>query len=76
VKLLFWIGVLSAALGLLSLVVPIPHSEREGFSVGGLSMGVKTQHSETVSPIISAAMIIGGVGLMVAGTLSGKGGKN
>jgi biopolymer transport protein ExbB/TolQ len=75
-KLLFWVGVLLAALGLISLVVPIPHTEREGVSFGGMSMGVKTQHSETVSPIISAAMIIGGVGLMVAGTLSGKGGKN
>ncbi len=66
-KLLFWIGVLSAALGLISFVVPIPHTEREGFSVGGLSVGVKTQHSETISPIISAAMILGGAGMMIAG---------
>jgi len=67
VKLLFWTGDLSAALGLLSFVVPIPHTEREGFSVEGLSMGVKTQHSETVSPIISAAMILGGASMMIAG---------
>lgn len=71
-KLLFWIGVLTAALGLISIVVPIPHTEREGISVGGLSMGVKTQHSETVSPIISAVMILGGVSMMVAGKISGK----
>jgi hypothetical protein len=67
VKQLFWIGVLSAVLGLVSLVVPVPHTEHEGFSVGGLSMGVKTQHSETISPIISAAMMIGGAGMMIAG---------
>jgi hypothetical protein len=67
VKQLFWIGVLSVALGLISLVVPIPHTEHEGFSVGGLSMGVKTQHSETISPIVSAAMMIGGAGMMIAG---------
>jgi hypothetical protein len=67
VKLLFWLGVLSAALGLISFVVPIPHTEREGFSVGGLSVGVKTQHTETISPIISAAMILGGAGMMIAG---------
>jgi hypothetical protein len=67
VKLLFWIGVLSVALGLISLVVPIPHTESEGFSVGGMSLGVKTQRSQTVSPVISAAMILGGVGMMVAG---------
>ena len=66
-KLLFWIGVLSVALGLISLVVPIPHTESEGFSVGGMSLGVKTQRSQTVSPVISAAMILGGVGMMVAG---------
>lgn len=66
-KQLFWIGVLSAVLGLVSLVVPVPHTEHEGFSVGGLSMGVKTQHSETISPIISAAMMIGGAGMMIAG---------
>jgi len=66
-KQLFWVGVLFAGLGLMSFVVPIPHTERQGFSVGGLSMGVTTQHSETVSPIVSAVMILGGAGLMIAG---------
>jgi hypothetical protein len=54
-------------LGVLLLVVPIPHKEREGFSAGGISMGVETQHSQTVSPIISAVMILGGAGMMIAG---------
>ena len=66
-KLLFWIGVLFAVLGVLSLVVPIPHTEREGFSAGGFSMGVETKHNETVSPIISAVLIVGGIGMMIAG---------
>jgi len=66
-KPLFWIGVLSAALGLISFVVPIPHTEREGFSVGGMSMGVTTQRSQIVSPIISAVLIMGGAGMMIAG---------
>lgn len=70
-KLLFWIGLLSVALGLISLVVPIPHTQTEGFSVGGMSMGVKTQRSQTVSPIISAAIILGGASMMIAGK-SGK----
>lgn len=68
---LFWIGVVLAALGLLSLVVPIPHTERAGFSAGGMSMGIETQSRQTVSPIISAVMLLGGVGLMIAGK-SGK----
>lgn len=65
-KQLFWVGVLSGALGLISLLVPIPHTERDAVSIGGLSMGVKTQHSETISPIISAAMILAGAGMMIA----------
>lgn len=68
---LFWIGIVLAALGLISLVVPVPHTEREGVSAGGFSMGVETKHSETVSPIVSAAIILAGVGMMIAG----RGGK-
>ena len=68
---LFWIGVVLAVLGLISLVVPIPHTEREGFTAGGMSIGVETQSRQTVSPIVSAAMILGGIGLMIAGK-SGK----
>lgn len=64
-KQLFWVGLVLIVLGLASLVVPVPHSEREGFSAGGVSVGVQTQHSETVSPIISALLILGGAGMMI-----------
>jgi hypothetical protein len=67
VKILFWVGLVLVVLGLLSLVVPIPHNEREGFSAGGMSVGIQTQHSERVSPIISALLILAGAGMMVAG---------
>jgi len=67
VKQLFWIGLVLIALGMLSLVVPIPHNERQGFSAGGMSVGIQTQHSERVSPIISAVLILGGAGMAVAG---------
>jgi len=66
-KILFWIGLVLVSLGLLSLVVAIPHHEREGFSAGGMSVGVQTQHSERVSPIISGVLIAVGAGMMVAG---------
>lgn len=69
-KVLFWIGILFALLGILSLFVPIPHTEHEGFSAGGFKVGVETKHNETVSPLISAALILGGVGLMIAGKMS------
>ena len=66
-KILFLFGLALIVLGLLSLVIPIPHNERQGISAGGVSVGVQTQHSEKFSPIISAVMILAGAGMMVAG---------
>ena len=65
-KALFWIGIVVLILGIASLVVPIPRNEREGFKAGGLSVGIETQHQEKVSPIVSAAMILCGAGLLIA----------
>ena len=69
-KQLFWIGLVLIVLGFASLVIPVPHSEREGISAGGMSMGIQTQHSEKVSPIISAVLLLGGIGMMIAGKKS------
>jgi hypothetical protein len=65
-KALFWIGTILMVLGIASFFVPIPHTEREGFKAGGVSVGVETQHQEPVSPIVSGAMILAGAGLMIA----------
>ena len=69
-KVLFWIGILFAVLGVLSLFVPIPHTEHEGFSAGGFKVGVETRHNEVVSPIVSAVLIAGGVVMMIAGKMA------
>jgi hypothetical protein len=66
-KLLFWFGLVVLILGLVSLVVPIPQTQREGVKAGNLSIGVETHDSQKVSPIISAVLIIGGAGMMIAG---------
>ena len=66
-KALFWIGLVVLILGIASLFVPIPSNERDGVKLGGVSIGVETRHDEKVSPIVSAVMILGGVGLMIAG---------
>ena len=66
-KALFWIGLVLIVLGIASFFVPIPHTEREGFKAGSFSVGVETQHPETVSPIIGGALILAGAGLMIAG---------
>ena len=68
-KALFWIGTTVLVLGFVSLVMPIPRNQREGFMAGGTSVGVETRYAEKVSPIASAVMILGGVSMMVSGKL-------
>ena len=66
-KALFGFGLIVLILGLLSLVIPVPRTEREGISVGGVSVGVEARHDEKVHPALSAVMILGGFGAMAAG---------
>jgi hypothetical protein len=68
-KAVFFIGLIVLILGLVSLVVPIPRSEREGLTVGGVSLGVETRHEEKVPTALSAVMILSGLGAIVAGKL-------
>ena len=65
-KAIFWIGLAVLILGLASLVIPIPSSQREGLNAGGVSFGIETHRDERLSPIVSAVMILGGAGLMIA----------
>jgi hypothetical protein len=66
-KALFWFGMVVLLLGIVSLFVPIPQTQREGIKAGNLSVGVETHDSQKVSPIISAVLILGGAGMMIAG---------
>jgi hypothetical protein len=65
-KILLFAGLLLVVLGIASLVVPIPRSETQGIKVGDTNIGVQTNHSERVSPIISAVLIAGGIALAIA----------
>ena len=67
-KIFLFAGLLLVVLGIASLVVPIPHSETQGIKIGDASIGVRTSHSERVSPLISAVLIAGGIALTFAGT--------
>jgi hypothetical protein len=66
-KGLFVIGLLVLVLGIASLIIPIPRTEKNGISVGDVSLGVTTQHNEKIHPAISAVMIVGGMVCMAAG---------
>ena len=67
-KALLGIGVVLVVLGVLSLFVPIPHQENHGIKAGDVNIGVQTRHDEKVSPVISAALIVGGAVMAVAGS--------
>jgi len=67
-KALMIVGVLLVVWGSQSLFVPIPHNENKGINAGDVKIGVQVRHDEKVSPIISAVLIIGGIGLMLAGS--------
>jgi hypothetical protein len=49
--------------------VPIPSNQREGFKAGDVSVGIETRHEDKVSPYVSAAIILGGAGMMVVGRM-------
>ena len=66
-KMFLYAGLLLVVLGIASLVVPIPSSEKQGIRIGDTNIGVQTSHSERVSPIISAVLIAGGIALAIAG---------
>jgi hypothetical protein len=66
-KAIFWIGLVVLVLGVASLFVPIPNREHHGVQVGGAEVGIETQSSSKVSPIISAVLIGAGAVMMLAG---------
>jgi hypothetical protein len=52
-KILLFAGLLVVALGIASLIVPVPHNETHGIKAGDINIGVQTSHSERVPPIVS-----------------------
>jgi hypothetical protein len=66
-KALMVVGVVVLLLGVISFVVPFPHSQHHGVSIGDAHMGVTTHDDEKVAPAISVVLVIVGAGLMIAG---------
>jgi hypothetical protein len=66
-RVLFWVGLVVLVLGVASLFMTIPQRETHGIRAGDVSVGVQTTEHRKVAPIVSAVMIIGGAGMMIAG---------
>jgi hypothetical protein len=69
-KMLLYAGLVIIALGIASLIVPLPHTETDGIKVGSANLGIQTTHRERVSPIVSIVLIAGGIALSIAGARS------
>ena len=68
-KILFWAGAVILALGIASLFVPIPQTHTTSIGSGDFKVGVQTHEENKIPPLASAALIVGGAGIMVAGSL-------
>jgi len=69
-KALMIIGVIVLLVGVLSFLVPFPHSEHHGVSLGDAHVGITTHNDEKVPPVVSIVLIVVGAGLMIAGRKS------
>jgi len=66
-KALFWFGLVVLVLGVASFFIAVPQKHREGVKLGGASVGVETTRSDKLPPYVGVIMIVGGIGMMLAG---------
>jgi hypothetical protein len=66
-KALTLVGVLLVALGILSFVVPVPHSESHGVKFGDAKISVQTESSEKLPPAAGIVLLAGGVLALILG---------
>jgi hypothetical protein len=55
------VGVVLLVLGLLSFIVPLPHSENHGVQIGDTKIGVQTHSIERLPPAVGIVLLVGGV---------------
>ena len=70
-KGLTMIGAILLVLGLLAFVVPIPHKEDHGVKIGDAKIGVQTEHSDRLPPLVAGVLVLAGVVSLAAGTRKG-----
>lgn len=61
------IGIIVLVLGILSFVVPVPHSEKHGVNVGDASLSVTTHRDEKLPPAVGGVLCAVGAVLLIAG---------
>ena len=66
-KALSLAGVLLLILGILSFIVPLPHKEKHGVSIGDAKISIQTEDSEKLPPAVGIILVGGGVFALVLG---------
>ena len=67
-KPVFFVGVFLLVLGLLAFVVPIPSHETHSVKIGDTRLGVQTETSEKLPPVVGVVLLSGGVVALVLGS--------
>jgi len=70
-KALPLVGVLLIVLGVLSFLVPLPHHEKHGVSLGDAKLSVQTEHSQLLPSAVGVIFIGGGVVALLLGLRKG-----
>ena len=65
------VGLILVLLGLLSFIVPVPHSENHGVKICDAKIGVQTESREKLPPAVGIVLVAGGVIALVAGSRKG-----
>lgn len=65
------IGVVLLVLGLLAFIVPIPQREDHSVKVGDAKIGIQTQSSQKLPPVVGIVLIAGGALALVLGSRKG-----
>jgi hypothetical protein len=66
-KSLLAIGLIILILGVISFVVPVPHTTHHELGAGDVHVGVNTRHDSKVHPAVSVLLVLIGAGVMIAG---------
>jgi hypothetical protein len=61
-------GGLLLILGLLAFLVPVPQREDHGIKIGDTKIGVQTESSHRLPPVVGGLLLAGGVLLIAAGS--------
>lgn len=62
------IGVVLLVLGLLAFIVPIPQREDHSVKVGDAKIGIQTQSSQKLPPVVGIVLVAGGALALVLGS--------